>query len=71
MHKLFQPFFTTKPTRQGTELSLSYDIIKAHGGEKKWRRKKVKEQHLLFSCLLSEPGFYPYSSDHPEKYHEE
>ena len=35
--KVFQPFFTTKPTGQetGLGLSLAYDIIKAHGGELK------------------------------------
>ena len=45
-NKIFQPFFTAIPiaigtTGQGTGLgsSLSYDIIKAHGGELKVKTK--------------------------------
>ena len=53
--KIFQPFFTTKPSGEGTGLglSLSYDVIKAHGGEIRVKQKKEKELRLLFNCPVT------------------
>jgi signal transduction histidine kinase/ligand-binding sensor domain-containing protein len=47
--KIFQPFFTSKPTGQGTGLglSLSYDIIKAHGGEIKVETKPGESAEFI------------------------
>ena len=53
LDKIFQPFFTTKPTGQGTGLglSLSYDIVKAHGGELKVETKE--EEGTAFIITLT------------------
>lgn len=52
LDKIFQPFFTTKPTGEGTGLglSLSYDIIKAHGGVLKVETKE--NEGSVFSFQL-------------------
>jgi len=50
--KIFQPFFTTKPTGQGTRLglSLAYDIVKAHGG--KMEVHSVEGKETVFTVFL-------------------
>ncbi|MBL7871655.1 MAG: histidine kinase, partial [Cyclobacteriaceae bacterium] len=49
--KIFQPFFSTKPTGQGTGLglSLSYDIVKAHGGELKVETKEGEGSKFIIT----------------------
>src|ERR1017187_3219369 len=52
--KIFQPFFTTKPTGVGTGLglSLSYDIIKAHGGEIKVDSKEDQGSEFIIQIPI-------------------
>jgi signal transduction histidine kinase len=56
LDKIFQPFFTTKPTGQGTGLglSLSYDIIKAHGGEITVNTKKDEGAEFIIQLPIAE-----------------
>uniref|UniRef100_UPI0035936EB7 two-component regulator propeller domain-containing protein n=1 Tax=Aquiflexum sp. TaxID=1872584 RepID=UPI0035936EB7 len=53
--KIFQPFFTTKPTGKGTGLglSLAYDIVKAHGGEIKVETKEGEGTEFIVQLPLN------------------
>ncbi|HEX6168879.1 MAG TPA: ATP-binding protein, partial [Chitinophagaceae bacterium] len=56
LDKIFQPFFTTKPTGQGTGLglSLSYDIItKGHGGEIKVETKEGEGSEFTITLPMN------------------
>jgi len=54
--KIFQPFFTTKPTGQGTGLglSLAYDIVKAHGGEIKVQSKEGEGSEFIIQIPVKD-----------------
>jgi signal transduction histidine kinase len=56
--KIFQPFFTTKPTGQGTGLglSLAYDIIKTHGGEIKVETKEGEGSEFKIQLPAKKDG---------------
>ena len=55
LDKIFQPFFTTKPTGQGTGLglSLAYDIVKAHGGELKVETREGEGSEFIIQIPVS------------------
>ncbi len=56
LDKIFQPFFTTKPTGEGTGLglSLSYDIVtKAHGGEITFKSEDGKHTEFIITLPKS------------------
>ena len=54
LDKIFQPFFTTKPTGQGTGLglSLAYDIVKAHGGELKVETREGEGSEFIIELPI-------------------
>jgi signal transduction histidine kinase len=55
LEKVFQPFFTTKPSGQGTGLglSLSYDIIKAHQGKIDVRNKPGEGAEFIITLPVN------------------
>lgn len=57
LDKIYQPFFTTKPTGKGTGLglSLSYDIIQTHNGSLKVETKEGEFAEFTISLSMKEP----------------
>jgi signal transduction histidine kinase len=56
LDKIFQPFFTTKPTGQGTGLglSMSYDIVKAHNAELRVETEEGKGSEFIIELPITE-----------------
>ena len=52
--KLFQPFYTTKPVGEGTGLglSVSYDIVRSHGGRIGYRRSPAGGAIFFFELPI-------------------